>query len=208
MLPSIEQLMDEFDVARVTVRQAINILAREGLVLPERGRGTAVTAMPARAPSLRLGMTLRDLADVYRHDRPQLTLIEQAAAAPNFAKGEGEPAPRYHFMRRVHSRNGEAYCIISIYLDQRVFKMAPKRFRQETVIPVLLDLPKVKIERATQTLKIATADLEVAEHLRIPVNAPVAEVRRICTAPDGTVLYLGEVTYRGDHVHLEMDLKS
>jgi GntR family transcriptional regulator len=43
--------------------------------------------------------------------------------------------------------------------------------------------------------------------LKIPVNTPVAEVRRICTAKDGTVIYLGEVTYRGDYIHLEMDLK-
>ena len=49
--------------------------------------------------------------------------------------------------------------------------------------------------------------MEVAGHLSIPINAPVGEVRRVCTAPDGTVIYLGEVTYRGDYVHLEMDLK-
>ena len=61
--------------------------------------------------------------------------------------------------------------------------------------------------RARQTLTISTADVEVAGHLDIAVNAPVAEVRRVCAAPDGTVLYLGEVTYRGDYIHLEMDLK-
>ena len=30
----------------------------------------------------------------------------------------------------------------------------------------------------------------------------------MCTAADGTVIYLGEVTYRGDYVHLEMDLEA
>ena len=44
-------------------------------------------------------------------------------------------------MRRVHSRDGEPYCVISIYLDERVFRMAPARFRRETVVPVLLELP-------------------------------------------------------------------
>ncbi len=110
-------------------------------------------------------------------------------------------------MRRVHWRNGEAYCVISIYLDQRVFRLAPARFRSETVVPVLLDLPTVKIARAHQTLAIATADVEVATHLNVALNSPVAEVRRICAASDGTVLYLGEVTYRGDYIHFEMDLK-
>lgn len=206
-LPSIERLMREFDVSRVTVRQAVSRLARDGLVSPQRGRGTFVNAPPARRRSLRLGTTLRDLAALYRHDKPKLTLVDQASAAPRLAPGDGEPAPRYHFMRRVHSRDGEAYCVISIYLDERVFRMAPKRFREETVIPVLLELPRVKIAKAWQTLAIGSADVEAAAHLMIPVNTPVAEVRRVCTAPDGTVLYLGEVTYRGDYVHLEMDLK-
>src|SRR5581483_2205199 len=65
MLPPIEQLMGEFDVARVTVRQAINMLATEGLVSPERGRGTFVKASPANTKQLKLGTTLRDLAEIY-----------------------------------------------------------------------------------------------------------------------------------------------
>ncbi len=206
-LPTIDQLMAEFGVGRITVRQAFNLLARDGLLSSQRGRGTFVSEMPTRAQPLRLGMTLSDLADLYRHDKPKLTLIEQTSAAPRLKPSDGKPAPRYHFMRRVHTRNGEAYCVISIYLDDRVFRMAPKRFRQEAVVPVLLSLPRVKIAQARQTLEIGSADMEVAEHLSIPINTPVGEVRRVCTAPDGTVIYLGEVTYRGDYVHLEMDLK-
>ena len=206
-LPTLEALMEEFDVARVTVRQAMELLAREGLVSAERGRGTFVIAPPGRDRGLMLETSLQALADVYRNDTPQLTLIEEAAAAPELFPRDGTPAPRYRFMRRVHSRNGEAYCVISIYLDERVFRMAPRRFRRETVIPVLLDLPRVTIARAWQTLEIGTADVDVARHLDIAINAPVAEVRRVCQDANATVVYLGEVTYRGDYIHLQMDLK-
>lgn len=41
-IPSIPDLMDEFDVARDTVRDAISRLAHEGLVTPKRGVGTIV----------------------------------------------------------------------------------------------------------------------------------------------------------------------
>lgn len=205
-VPSLEALVAEFQVARVTVRQAVDLLAREGLLSPQRGRGTFVTGQPGQDRALRLETSLRGLADAYRHDKPQLTLIEEAGAVPPLRPGDGSAAPKYQFMRRVHSRNGEPYCVISIYLDSRVFRLAPRRFRSETVVPVLLDLPAVTITRARQTLHIASADVEVARQLGIAVNAPVAEVRRVCNAPDGTVLYLGEVTYRGDYIHFEMDL--
>ena len=199
--------MNEFGVARVTVRQAMELLARDGLVSAERGRGTFVTAQPVRDRLLMLETSLQALADVYRNDTPNLTLIDEAAATPRLFARDGAPAPQYRFMRRVHSRNGETYCVISIFLDERIFRMAPRRFRRETVIPVLLDLPRVTVARAWQTLEIGTADVTVARHLHIPANAAVAEVRRVCQDRRGTVIYLGEVTYRGDYIHLEMDLK-
>jgi len=206
-LPTLEALMTEFGVARVTVRQAMELLARDGLVSAERGRGTFVTAQPVRDRGLMLETSLQALADVYRNDTPNLTLIDEAAASPRLSERDGAPAPQYRFMRRVHSRNGETYCVISIFLDERIFRMAPRRFRRETVIPVLLDLPRVTVARAWQTLEIGTADVTVARHLHIPANAPVAEVRRVCQDRRGTVIYLGEVTYRGDYIHLEMDLR-
>ncbi|MEO5692730.1 MAG: GntR family transcriptional regulator [Usitatibacter sp.] len=205
-VPTLEELMREFEVARVTVRQAVEVLAREGLLSAQRGRGTFVTAAPARNRGLRLQTSLKALAEVYRHDRPQLTLLEEASAIPQLEPADGKPAARYHFMRRVHSREGEPYCVISIYLDNRVFRMAPSRFRRETVVPVLLDLARVRIARASQTLAVASADVEVAGLIGIPVNSPVAEVRRVCVDREGTVIYLGLVTYRGDYVRLEMDL--
>jgi GntR family transcriptional regulator len=187
------------------VRQAVELLSREGLLSAQQGRGTFVTAAPS-SRRLHLQTTLAELAEVYRHDKPELTLIEEAAATPGLLPEDGRPARRYHFMRRVHSRDGVPYCVISIYLDNRIFRMAAARFRRETVVPVLLDLPRVKIARASQTLAVSSVDVEVAGLIGIPVNSPVAEVRRVFVDPEGIVTYLGLVTYRGDFVHLEMDL--
>ena len=206
-VPTLEALMREFDVARVTVRQAVDVLAREGVLCAQQGRGTFVTASPGIDRPLRLQTSLRALAEVYRHDRPKLTLIEEASAAPELRPDEGRAAPRYHFMRRVHSRDGVAYCVISVYIEESVFRKARRRFRTETVIPVLLEIPGLRIARARQTLVISSADVEVATLLAVPVNSPVAEVRRVCEDPRGTVIYLGEVTYRGDYIRLEMDLQ-
>jgi GntR family transcriptional regulator len=205
-LPTLEVLVAEFGVARVTVRQALHVLAREGLVAAQRGRGTFVTARPVQRGELRLATTLSALADMYRNDEPKLTLVDEASTAPHLRPEDGTPAPRYRYLRRVHSRDGEAYCTIALYLDERIFRKAPTRFRRHTVIPVLLGLPDVVIARAWQTLSIGVADIEIARLIDMPVNAPVAEVRRVCQDGAGTVIYLAEVTYRGDYIHLEMDL--
>lgn len=205
-LPSIEDLAREFDVARVTVRQAIEILQREGLVRARQGRGTFVMARPGTQRRMQMQTTLSELVGMLQGDKPQLLNISEGVAVPPLTERDGKPASKYVYMRRIHLRANAPYCVISIYLDEAVFRQAPERFRGELMIPILTSLPTVRIARAHQTLTIGTADSEVASHLQMPVNAPIADVRRVFRAPDDTVIYLGEVVYRGDLVQLEMDL--
>mgnify|MGYP001544265167 FL=1 len=207
-LPSLDKLVDEFEVARVTVRQAVDRLTRDGLVSPQRGRGTFVTGSPQDDRWLKVETTLQNLADVYRDTHPTILNIDESTRSPRMTEADGVAAEKYVYMRRIHSRQGRPYCVISIYLDAAIFAKHPTRFRKETVIPLLMTMPTVKIVTARQVLTISTADLEVARHLGINVNAPVAEVRRVFTGPKRRVIYLGEVTYRGDFVHMEIDLKS
>jgi GntR family transcriptional regulator len=207
LLPSIEHLMAEFDVARVTVRQAIALLADEQILSPQRGRGTFVTGKPGALRRLRVETTLDDLVAMYLGDRPDHATLAEGVSNPALTDKDGIAAPKYYYLRRVHSRQGERYCVISIYVDHRVFRRAASRFRRELALPVLTSLRGLEIADARQTLTISTADVETARLLGIPLNAPVAEVRRLMCAPDRTVIYLAEVTYRGDYIHLEMDLK-
>lgn len=206
-LPSIESLMREFDVGRVTVRQATRLLTDEGLLSPQRGRGTFVTAAAGRNRKLVVHTTLDDLVEMYRGDTPDLSKVVESDEQPILTEKDGIAAPHYIHMRRVHSREGEHYCVVSIFIDERVFRIAPERFRHEVVLPLFADLPGIRIASAHQSLVISTADVSVAHDLEIPLNAPVAEIRRVLCAPDGTVIYLGEATYRGDYIRLEMDLK-
>ena len=90
-LPSLEQLVAEFEVARVTVRQAIERLTRDGLVSPQRGRGTFVTGAPSSDRWLRVETSLRSLADVYRDTQPTILNIDEIDA---------QPAPRRRRRRR------------------------------------------------------------------------------------------------------------
>ena len=208
MLPSLTSLVAEFGVARVTVRQAIERLTRDGLVSPQRGRGTFVTGAPQADRWLRVETTLENLAELYRDTQPTILVIDESNRTPRLQDSDGVAAERYVYMRRVHAHEGRPYCVIDIYLDAEIFARRPARFRKETVIPLLLGMPSVEIVTARQRLTISTADLEVARHLGISVNAPVAEVRRVFTGPERRVIYLAEITYRGDYVHLEMDLKG
>lgn len=206
-LPSLESLVAEFGVARVTVRQAVEVLVRESLLSPQQGRGTFVTGEPPRTRWLKVQSTLDELAAVYRDTRPQIVNIDESIANAPLRPEDGTPAERYVFMHRVHSLNAQPYCTIRIHLDERLFQAAAERFRTDTVINVLNEMPGEPVAHARQVLTIGTADLEVARLLQVPVNSPIAEVRRVFTDASGRVIYLGEVAYRGDFIHFDMVLK-
>jgi GntR family transcriptional regulator len=205
-IPTLPALALEFDVGLITVRQSVQLLKNEGLLEPRQGQGTFVIAKPLTHPRMQVETSLSSLAELYRKQAPRLIPLEEGFATPNLEPEDGTPAPKYRFLRRVHASEKQFTSVISAYIDERVFKLAPKRFRNEVVIPVLMDLKAVKIGSAKQILTISTAGAEAANALNISVSAPVAEVRRVICAPDGTVIYLAELTYRGDYIRVDMDL--
>jgi GntR family transcriptional regulator len=74
-------------------------------------------------------------------------------------------------------------------------------------VPVLVDLPSVKIHRASQTLRISVAVGETSNLLGVPLNSAVGEVTRIFHGVRGQILYFAEITYRADYIRFQMNLK-
>lgn len=206
-IPSIEKLAEDFNVAVVTVRQAIALLEDDGFVQRRQGSGTFITELAANRKWVALESTWDSMLKKWESSSAKIVHQDDSVASPILDSSDGIPAPAYRFLRRVHFSDDLAYAVINIYVDRRLFGLAPERFDKEMVILVLQSLPDVKIAEAKQTITIGTADIEVAELLGIPVNSPVGEVRRVITDSEGTVIYVGEATYRGDLVRLESVLK-
>jgi GntR family transcriptional regulator len=206
-IPTLDELAREFGLARVTIRQALEILETEGLLRRRQGLGTFIAPRLPDRRWLRLGGDWKALLAMAEGLSPRLLAIEDSARQPRIDPEEGIPAPAYKHMRRLHATPaGSPFCLIDLYLDQRVFRRAPRTFRTRTVLPVLEELGKVEIGRARQTLTIGTADVETARHLALPLNAPIAEVRRVVVDTRSNVVYLAELIYRGDAIKLEIDL--
>lgn len=205
-IPTLPALALAFGVGLITVRQAVQFLKSEGLLAPKQGQGTFVLRKPETHPRMQVETSLQGLAELYRRQSPRLITLEDGFALPDLSDEDGIAAPSYKFLRRIHASERQFTSVISAYIDERVFNLAPERFRTETVIPVLMDLKAVKIGSARQILTISTAGEDAANALNISVSAPVAEVRRVICGSDGTVIYVADLTYRGDYIRVDMNL--
>src|SRR5260370_9049465 len=81
-LPANELLAAEFGVSRVTIRQAVELLARDGIIEARQGRGTFITGTLKQDRWLRVETTLSDLSEVYRDTSPGSINISQSLIDP------------------------------------------------------------------------------------------------------------------------------
>lgn len=204
-MPSLDALADSFDLARLTVRQAVQLLVGEGLLSSKQGKGTFVTAVPRSRMRKKMQISWEQLL----HDFEDTVVEIISEADVDYCPGINEATQRclssYHFMKRLHSRGGAPYCLIDVYLAQDIFLRAPELLLSKPVLTVFGEL-KVEVGKARQVLTVGAADTEAAFFLKIAPGDPVAFVRRVAEDPQGNTIYMGDVIYRGDYVYQEIDL--
>lgn len=204
-ISTVAHLQDEFQVARVTVRQAIDLLAREGLLRARQGKGTFVTKGLDNERWLRLATDWEGLIAPIRDNVPHL-LRTPNPPRPRISPDDGTPAPAYTYIRSLQLRGKEPFGLASVHVAEAVYRKAPARFGKRVALAVLLELAGNAVARARQTFSVGAADVEAARQLRLPMNAPTVEARCVVTDRAGIVLYVGEIVYRGDVVHFDIEL--
>ena len=205
-LPSHDVLAEEYSVARVTVRQAINLLEIAGVLTSRRGRGTFVAAQSGLRRRRLIHPTLESLLTMMRAHPLDVELIEEGEATPQLDDDEGPLAPHYVFLRRLLKRESIPFDLQTLYIDRRLFNRARDRFRRGYVIRELIEMPGVQLATARQIITFGTADSEAAARLGIALDSPVAKVRRIFRDPEGVVFFLGDYIHPGDLVQIDMDM--
>ena len=206
-LPTIDDLAQECGVARATVRQALDILAQDDLIVRYRAKGTFVT----RQKREELWCEVRTDWSGLLLSPPGATMEVLSAQKDVQPKvlfhNIGTPAPGYRHWRRLHWRDGKPYHLGEVYIDERLAARIPaSALSTKTSLRMLKDVPRLVIADARQTLTIATADIETAKLLKIPINAPVAYVHRSVADNKGCLVFVGAGVYRGDVVRLDIKL--
>ncbi len=205
-IPTLVELENEFQVARVTIRQAVDILREEGLLRSQQGRGTFVGQKTADRHWFKLATSWDVLVDTIKDNVLKRIKVENAPALPSLREGEGKLAAKYIFMRSVQFKDGAPYGIVNLHLDDEIYRQVPDQFRQHPALSVLASLKDIDIEEAHQTVVIGSADPVTAEFLQIGIGAPTAECRCVVIDGDGVAIYVADIIYRSDAIKLYIDL--
>lgn len=205
-ISTLEELEEEFGVARVTIRQAVELLRAEGLLQAQQGRGTFVSGRPANNRWLNLATDFDSLLESIRNNVLKRVFIQRDAEPPVLVPGEGTLANAYTFLRSVQFNSGKPFSVVRLHLDQRLFLRDARRFARSAALPRIVEMEDVVIAHAYQTFTIGVADPETAELLEIGLGEPTADCQLTVIDEKGLAIYVADIHYLKSCFVLRNDL--
>lgn len=175
-LPSEELLCRHFNVSRTTVRQALSLLKKRGLLGSKRGSGTFSLGrvMPVRTVRafndplhLGLGTRIRVVS---------AALVKAPVAVRDFLRCERDTLVVR--VIRVHSLQGSPLSVVISYLPRET---APALMRanlqRQPIHEIMSNRCGLTVVRSVLTIRVLRADQMVARLLRTTVMEPVLNIR-------------------------------
>jgi GntR family transcriptional regulator len=206
-LPSIEQLAQQIPVARLTLRQALACLEKDGIVTCRHGLGTFVLRDVSHQRRLRVATDWHSLVTAITEGTSStMPPLANPPARPHLSPGEGKAAPAYQYFRRITSKDGLPYQYMTYHLAHHVFDLDPLGFATGPILPRLAMIHGLRVSSARQTMVISSSDVVASELLHIPLASPVVLARRVVIDDKGVAIFVNDITYRGDSIRFELDL--
>ncbi|WP_110240794.1 GntR family transcriptional regulator [Nocardioides gilvus] len=203
--PSERELVSQFGVARMTVRQALDALVVEGLLERMPGRGTFV-ARPRRSRAQVASFT--EAVARRGHLAESTTLLARTEqAGPGVARAlEIESGDTVVHWKRIRRAGGETVCLQDAYFDAAVLPHLLEGPLPESLYAVLAE----RGLRPTWSEDSIQADLakpDERDHLEITDSepTPVLRVSRRALCGD-LVVEVSRAVYRTDRFTLHLQL--
>jgi GntR family transcriptional regulator len=206
-IPTLEDLVEEFSVARVTVRQAVQILIDDGLLSSQRGRRTFVTYESPAHNANPLFSSTGSIDNESTNYSINIFARQEFNELPKQYAEFGISMGKYTRIRKVDSENGTPYAVSDGYVATSVFRRFPPRAELKMKLSRLVrDYSRPAVVQALERIAVAAANYEEADHLKVPMGSPVARVTRAFLTGDGQLVYVAVFTYRGDRFAIERDI--
>lgn len=199
-MPSESELGEVFGVSRITVRQALGDLQKEGLIFKIHGKGTFV----AKPKPFQNVSSLQGLGEALSSAGHEVHNIMQSlkpiAAVAQVAERLGVmPGTLVTELRRVRVINREPVSLEITYVSTRLGeRLAAADLTTRDVFLIMENDLDITLGHADLAIDAVQADAQMAQALGIMVGAPIMRIERLTHDSDGVPLDFEYLYYRGD----------
>lgn len=207
-LPGERQLMDMYDVSRVTVRKTIGEMVSEGLLYRVHGKGTFISHNRIERPLAQLLGVVEELTregydtgieviDV-RNELPKSVISKELKLTDK---------ETVFAITRLIQADHQPLALDYSYFPQTIGQLLGNIDLSRDLIYSQLELYGYKISYGEQSISAGKASAEEARHLHCTVNSPVLVVKRTTFVEGGLPIDYSVSIYRSDRYQYHVNLK-
>jgi len=208
LVPSEQELQETYGVSRITVRQALTELTREGRFERHRGQGTFVANKQlVHNPSKRISITElmreQDIEPVW-----QIRQRDFVTPLPNVAETLGiRSNSKVYYVDFLLSANEEPIGRHLTYLTRAVAESGKIASLSDLELgDFFRNLPNRDGIQVSRTVQSVPASSEEAKLLKVRAGFPILSIEVTYSDTNGTPIEHLRANYRGDRFQFQLDI--
>jgi GntR family transcriptional regulator len=210
MVPSERELSEQYQISRMTARQALGELATEGLLRREQGRGTFVAEPKIEHGLTRLTGFTEDMKA--RGLQPGARVVRLELIRPPLLAMRAlqiTPEETIVLLERLRLAGGEPIALETSHLHfNGVGDLLNEDFENNSLYQILSEKYQITPARAEQKIGADLCSKREQELLKISEGAPVLRNKRITFDQWGRPFEYTESAYRADRYVFQAELNA
>lgn len=203
LFPSDTDLVNEYEVSRGTVREAVKLLIQQGYLVREQGKGTFVTYKKIQQdPDKLIGFT--ELMNQHNL-KPSAKILENNIVHPPAHINQLmhlEPDEKVVRIVRLRFGNNQPLIIERSYFNYELFKpLLNCDLENNSIFELLYKLTDTRLDAASQSIEAISAGPQEQKYLQVEAGTPLLLIKRLIQARDEQYFQYSEDVYRSDRIN-------
>ncbi|WP_158737065.1 GntR family transcriptional regulator [Alteribacillus sp. YIM 98480] len=203
-IPSETKLLDEFNVSRTTLRQAINSLVQEGILESRQGKGTKVKIHPPGKLGQHSTIMFQEEGESF-HSR-----ILRMEFSFNFFQAQKyldvPDHEKVFLFERVRIADGDPVAILQFYTTQEIGEMLIKSDLQNHEPYAVIEQNNVVLKHATDWVTAINSTAKEADILGVRGGESLVCITRLSSGLDDRPIEFSRSIYRSDRFNYRVEL--
>jgi GntR family transcriptional regulator len=205
-IPSERQLSADLGVSRLTLRAALDDLAREGYLVRRRGSGTYV-----QQPKISQELTMTSFSEDMRRrgmtPGSRTLSLKTQLAGPRLGRFLNvSPGEEIVVAKRLRLADGETMAIETLHIPASLVPGLTQKALDGSFYELLRERYDVVIASGTQTIEPTVTNEEESAALGVPLHSPAFLFERTSRDEAGRTLEFVRSIYRGDRYRIVTEL--
>lgn len=199
LIPSEHQLKDQYNVSRMTVRQALNNLVNDGYLYKHKGKGTFVAKRKIEKNIHGVRSFTEEMESDGRKVRSQVLKFEEVEPTEELReKLFLEEDEKAIYIERVRYGDEVPVLYEELYIPSNLFKGLTKEDMESSLYKFVEKNMNLKISHCFQSIEAKNGSKEINEALKINKDVPILKIVRNTFLSNGRPFEYVVGNYRSD----------